>query len=211
MTQDWSQDIVERVGGEVRRLRGASVPPLSAQALADRTSALGHPISRAVISDLETGRRKGLDVSDLLALSAALRVAPAQLLFPKLPRGVVQALPGLDQESHDALRWFGGETGLLVEHSEWRDESTGNKVSVRTREGFDEGLNRIGVTREWLRAIAAMRSARVQLQRALRDNESADQIDALEFIYENARAQADELADRMRALGLEVGEGHPRA
>ncbi|GGG27564.1 hypothetical protein GCM10007304_46730 [Rhodococcoides trifolii] len=210
MTQDWSQGAVDRVGAEVRRLRTSSRPTLSAQALSDRTTELGHPISRAVISDLETGRRRGLDVSDLLILAAALRVAPAQLLFPDLPRGRFDVLPGVEQEAHDAVRWFGGEVGLLMESDGWSDDSD-NAVQMVARQEFDPELDRIALMREWLRAVTSMRSARMLLQKALTDNESQEQIAALEFVYENALAQSTTLTERMRELGMEVGNGHARA
>jgi transcriptional regulator with XRE-family HTH domain len=44
----------------------------SAQWLADETERLGYPISRAAIANYESGRKKGLDVAELLVLAAAL-------------------------------------------------------------------------------------------------------------------------------------------
>lgn len=211
MTQSWAQAIVDRAGAEVRRLRTSGAPPLSAQALSERTGELGHPISRAVISDLETGRRKGLDVADLLVLAAALDVAPAQLLFPDLPRGTADVLPGVPQESHDAVRWIGGESGLLMlEDSGWSDEATGQTVQVFVRRQFDSRRDRMTLTHEWRRSITAMRSARKQLQRAHENNESPDQIEALEVIYENALKRTAAHRDTMAELGMTVGDGLPR-
>ncbi|WP_156380618.1 MULTISPECIES: XRE family transcriptional regulator [unclassified Rhodococcus (in: high G+C Gram-positive bacteria)] len=211
MTQSWAQAIVDRTGAEVRRLRTSATPPMSGQALSDRTAELGHHISRAVISDLETGRRRGLDVADLLTLAAALDVAPAQLLFPDLPRGTVDVLPGVSQESHDAVRWVGGESGLLMlEDSGWSDEATGQPVPVFVRRQFDARRDRTTLTHEWHRSITAMRSARKQLQRALENNDSPDQIEALEIIYENALKQTAAHRDTMAGLGMTVGDGLPR-
>lgn len=210
MTQEWSQQIVDRVGREVRRIRGAARPALSAQALSDRTAELGHPISRAVISDLETGRRRGLDVADLMVLAAALRVAPVQLLFPDLPRGTVSVLPDLDQESHDAVRWFGGEAGLLTPSESWTD-GRGEPTRVWTRTQLDSHVDRVTLTRAWLKAIASMRSARTQIRSGVLANETPEQLEALEILYDSARERVAALAEVLTADGLIVGEDHPRA
>lgn len=51
-------------------------------------------------------------MTDLLALAAALEVPPLQLLFPDLPFGEVEALPGVVERSVDAALWAGGWRGL---------------------------------------------------------------------------------------------------
>ena len=81
----------------------------SAQWLADETERLGYPISRAAIANYESGRKKGLDVAELLVLAAALRIPPLTLLFPQLPDGPVELLPGVETTSWDAAAWFSGE------------------------------------------------------------------------------------------------------
>ncbi|MBY6366963.1 XRE family transcriptional regulator [Rhodococcus corynebacterioides] len=209
MTQEWTQQLVDRVGREVRRARTASSPPLSGQALSDRTAELGHPISRAVISDLETGRRRGLDVADLIVLAAALRISPVQLLFPELPRGSVDVLPGRPHESHDAVRWFAGETGLFASSGDW-ETGTGESAKVWTREELAPEIDRITVTRQWLRAIASMRGAQSQITRALASEEPREQISTLEDLYDDARDRAEKLVRQMTELGMDVREGDPR-
>lgn len=210
MTQAWSQQIVDRVGKEVRRARTSATPPLSGQALSDRTAELGHPISRAVISDLETGRRRGLDVADLIVLAAALHIAPVQLLFPDLPRGSVDVLPGRPHESHDAVRWFAGESGLFESSPGWQTDD-GETVSVWRRQDFASELDRVTLTRQWLKAIHSMRSARTFVRSAISARETPDQLEALEEIYDEARERAHRLSQRMSDLGLDPGEEHPRA
>jgi transcriptional regulator with XRE-family HTH domain len=81
----------------------------SAQWLADETERLGYPISRAAIANYESGRKKGLDVAELLVLAAALRIPPLTILFPDLPDGPVEPLPGVPTSSWDAAAWFSGE------------------------------------------------------------------------------------------------------
>ncbi|ORJ52569.1 hypothetical protein [Mycobacterium simiae] len=84
----------------------------SAQWLADETERLGHPISRAAIANYESGRKKGLDVAELLVLAAALRIPPLAILFPEVPDGPVELLPGVQTTNWDAAAWFSGEGGF---------------------------------------------------------------------------------------------------
>ena len=105
MAQDWSEDFHRRTASAIKSARGSR----SAQWLADQTEQLGYPISRAAIANYESGRKKGLDVAELLVLAAALRLPPLALLFPQLPDGPVEVLPGLTTTCWDAAAWFSGE------------------------------------------------------------------------------------------------------
>ena len=81
----------------------------SAQDIADRTEELGCPVTRSVIANFENGRKKSLDVCELMILAAAVGVPPVALLFPTLPDGPVEALPGQEIKAIAALRWFTAE------------------------------------------------------------------------------------------------------
>jgi transcriptional regulator with XRE-family HTH domain len=105
MTQDWVEDLHRRIAAAIKAARGNR----PAQWLADETKRLGYPISRAAIANYESGRKKGLDVAELLVLAAALRIPPLTLLFPQLPDGTVELLPGTGTTSWDAAAWFSGE------------------------------------------------------------------------------------------------------
>ena len=94
-----------RIAGAIKSARANR----SAQWLADETARLGYPISRAAIANYESGRKKSLDVAELMVLAAALRIPPLTLLFPQLPDGVVEVLPGVETTSWDAAAWFSGE------------------------------------------------------------------------------------------------------
>lgn len=74
--------------------------------VASRTR-VGKPLTRAVISDLETGRKKTLDISELLTIAAALEVSPLSLLVPNV-LGEVEVLPGMSLRGIDALAWYLG-------------------------------------------------------------------------------------------------------
>ncbi|KQR85194.1 helix-turn-helix domain-containing protein [Microbacterium sp. Leaf179] len=68
-------EIVETVGERIKRYR--QMNKMSAQKLADATG-----LTRSIIANIESGRRSDLLFSELIALSEALRVAPAAIVFP---------------------------------------------------------------------------------------------------------------------------------
>lgn len=105
MTQGWAEDLHTRVAVAIKRARGGR----SAQWLADETERLGYPISRAAIANYESGRKKGLELAELVVLAAALRVPPVALIYPDLPQGVIEVLPGEPVTSWEAATWFSGE------------------------------------------------------------------------------------------------------
>lgn len=104
----WEKALTKRVGSEVKRLRDQP-PKRSAQWLSDRTEELGMKISRARIADVEgTNRGGAIKVSELLVLARALEVSPGQLLFPDLPDGQVEVIPGVVAPSLQAVSWIYG-------------------------------------------------------------------------------------------------------
>lgn len=206
MTQQWSESIVARVGREVRRLRGKGHAGLSAAALADRTASLGHPISRAVIADLEIGRKKSLDVAELLVLAYALEVSPAQLVYPDLPKGEVEVLPQRSVESHEALQWFSGVSALFTPAQPWTDHE-GHPVPVATREEFAADRDRVSLTREWLLALRSMRAAQSQLRGALFRRALVDDVETLQYVLETAEERAQSAFRKMISAGMPAGDG----
>lgn len=104
-SEHWRRGVYERIASAVRDARGSR----SAQDIADATAVLGCPITRSQISNFETGRRQSFDVTELLILAAALGVPPAVLIYPDLPAGHVETLPGVTMLSIEAYHWFTGE------------------------------------------------------------------------------------------------------
>jgi len=105
MTQrSWAEDTTHRIAATVKALRGKR----STQWLADRTAELGHPISRTAISNLEVGRKRGVDVPELIVLARALGVPPLLLLYPAMSAGEVEVLPGHRTSSWAAAQWVAG-------------------------------------------------------------------------------------------------------
>jgi transcriptional regulator with XRE-family HTH domain len=105
MTQDWAEGLHQRIAAAIKAARGSR----PAQWLADETVRLGYPISRAAIANYESGRKKGLDIAELLVIAAALRIPPVALLFPQLPDGPVEVVPGTYTTCWDATTWLSGE------------------------------------------------------------------------------------------------------
>lgn len=89
---------------EARRRRG-----LSAHELSDKTRALGFPVSRSQIANYESGRRRSLDVAELLVLACALDVPALSLLFPDDPDKMVEFVPGKTMTTSGAVAEFTGD------------------------------------------------------------------------------------------------------
>lgn len=105
----WELELSRRVGAAVQRLR--TELGLTAVQLSERTRGLGYPISRVAITKIENNSRTGkLDVAEWITLAYALDVAPGALLYPDLPDGRVEVLPGWVLPSWVALLSLDGET-----------------------------------------------------------------------------------------------------
>lgn len=105
----WASNRAADFGSAVKawRKRGR----LSASALTERTKELGYPITRGTIARIEGNHRAGkVDVAELLVLSSALGAAPLDLLYPNLPNGEVERLPGQEMASWEAVQHFTGES-----------------------------------------------------------------------------------------------------
>jgi len=134
MTQSqWGDETIQRIAKTIRLARGDR----SVQWVADRTAELGHPLSRSAISNLEVGRKSGVDITELIVLARALEVAPLMLLYPDLMDGPVEITPGQVVTTLHAHKWFAGEwvpnpeplpskpepgdeDSRLPEHENWR-------------------------------------------------------------------------------------------
>lgn len=111
---EWATAVAKRIGAEVKRLRGNG---RSAQWLSERCAELGYPIGRATISEIEVGRRKTISVPELIVLAEALGVPPVQVLYPGLPDGDTEYLPGQHVSAIEAVLKFSEQddlTGLVA-------------------------------------------------------------------------------------------------
>lgn len=101
----WEADHAATIGKKVRDLRGKH----SAAWLSEETEKLGLKLTRQTITDLENGRRRYVTTAELVVLAVALGVPAVALLYPDLPDGKVEVLPGQHVSSTVALLRFTGE------------------------------------------------------------------------------------------------------
>jgi transcriptional regulator with XRE-family HTH domain len=101
----WHIATAERIGRAVAKSRKDL--GMTAQQLAERCKDLGAPIHRTTITKIENGRAR-FDVGELLILAAALHVPPVVLLYPDLPDGDVEIIPGRPANSWTAYLWAAG-------------------------------------------------------------------------------------------------------
>jgi transcriptional regulator with XRE-family HTH domain len=102
----WHARTAKRIGEAVARRR--KYLGMTAQQLSERCAELQVPIHRTTITKIENGRPR-FDLGELIVLSAALDVAPVALIYPHLPDGEVDRLPGDSATSAGASWWFTGE------------------------------------------------------------------------------------------------------
>lgn len=76
---------------------------MSGAALADATDGL---ITRDTIANLESGRKRVIDIAELIVLAKALDVAPVSLVYPRT--NDVEQSPGVVTSGLDATLWFAG-------------------------------------------------------------------------------------------------------
>lgn len=103
MTQ-WSEETHVRIAVAIKAARGRR----SAQWLADRTAELGYPITRAQIANYESGRKRSLDIAELIVLAAALDTSPVMLVYPGPYDSEVEVVPGCNLREIHAAEWFSG-------------------------------------------------------------------------------------------------------
>jgi transcriptional regulator with XRE-family HTH domain len=149
----WEADMHARIAEAIKKHRAGR----SAQDIADRTAELGYPISRAQIANYESGRKKNLDIAELLILAAALDVPPLVLLYPDLPAGEVEIIPGRVGTSWAAYLWA---TGVAPSFLNPGTPSNGEQLvnAVRERHELMAELARLHVEKSAARDDISKRS-----------------------------------------------------
>lgn len=144
MTLDgWQERVTRTVAREIRRHRDRH--KMSAQQLADRTAELGMPIPRAVLANLESGRRDVVTVAEVLVLAAALRVAPAELFCPVGFDEEIELLPGRLVDPLSGSKWVNGELALDLNGPElgFQVPPAGEESNARLAEQHAELLEQV--------------------------------------------------------------------
>lgn len=97
----WSDRLRAHIAGAVRAARDQR--GMSLNGLADAT---GGVVTRDTIANLESGRKRVLDIAELIVLAEALDVAPVSLLYARTNE--VEQSPGVVTSGLDATLWFAG-------------------------------------------------------------------------------------------------------
>lgn len=102
----WAREVSARMGRNVREFRAER--KLSAQKLSDATAALGFPIPRSTIANMEAGRKDAISVQEASVLAEALRVPISALLYSPLhPGETVRPVPTEEMPSYAAFNTVG--------------------------------------------------------------------------------------------------------
>lgn len=211
MTQPapWSARLTRQVAGEIKRWR--DVRGLSAQQLADACDAIGHPVPRSVIANLENGRRESITVAELLVLAQALAVPAVQLVVPIGSTEEVEILPGRSVSAEDAMLWFTGWRDLFKAESTARAGHGREDSATGLHEWYESGYDDAGypvhryaehrqLVDEWAKAVD---KARKRLPEAAAANSPAFR-DEVAHLRESVERVLRNIRDDMRRRGLTV-------
>ena len=103
----WQEQTNDRIRHAFIRYRQAA--NLRVQDVADRTTKIGLPMTRDVLTNFERGRKRALDIPELIVLATALEVEPISLIFPGIDTNAeVEYLPEDLQKTWSALSLFAG-------------------------------------------------------------------------------------------------------
>lgn len=197
VSKNWADGVAATIGRAVRAQRGKR----SGQWLANRTHELGMPIPRTTISELETGRRKTVSVSELLVLAKALEVPPALLLFPLMPDGDVEVLPDTWATSERAAEWLVGQARLETMNG---DVAGGASMAVREPSGGEILMSEVWRRAREVPAGDAIRELWAKLRLRLEHSAGgANDEEAIMYgrLARDARQKRSEANARIRAAG----------
>jgi hypothetical protein len=204
MSDTWPDEMTTRIAAEIKRLRGDR----SGQWLSDRTAELGHRVSRSTISEIETGRRKSITVADLILLAWALRVPPIRLLYPKLPDGPVEVVPGRSEPSIRAATWFSGEEPFISYIGAKADAADPDEWDRKRQElnEITEGAQVVQLSRERI-TLESKIDTLVKLVARLRSSDDPSHADSFVSEVERAQDQLMAVNDRLRQVKGAVVSG----
>jgi transcriptional regulator with XRE-family HTH domain len=206
-------DLVTAIAAEVRRHRVER--GMSAQQLSDACAELGLPIARAVLANLESGRRGTVSVPELFVLAKALGVPPLMLLFPVGRSEFMEVLPGREMDTWAAAKWFTGEGPFLSREDDghWYVETSHEGDPANAWEDRAEALYlrraQDDLFEEWSRARSRWETARFQRDNALSDaarEAHRGEADARADVLHGLEQRLRKLRSDMRARGLDPGK-----
>lgn len=200
--EEWAARYTRSVAAEIRRHRKAR--GWSAQKLADQCQALGLPIPRYTISDLENGRRTALGVAELAVIGYALGVPPLLLMYPAGYEEETEVLPGVTRPPFRCARWFAGETPFPGDDDE--DYLASISTDWLDASGSPLGLYRANERVLLEEAETLRRAGQMELQVAVTNGPEpspfATAAAALRQAAESYRAAREGLRRKAEQLGL---------
>jgi hypothetical protein len=186
MPRNWAEEQALRVAVAVFELR--SKRGRSAQWLADRTKELGHEVSRSVIADLETGRRRYVTTAEVAMLARALNTSPVALEYLIRPGDgdlSIEMTPGVNARLIDAAQWFSGLADAYEAQLIWVTENAAeynqNLETLRTWREFWELDRRRSAL---FQRLWDSRAGKIELS----DAERTETIDAMADLERRAKA-----------------------
>jgi len=192
---DWAERLIKVVAEQIKTYRDRR--GISAQRLADICKDdFGLPITRGVITNLETGRRPTLNIHELLVLAKVLQVAPIQLLFPIGHSDEVEILPGQVVNTWDAVQWFTGDAPLIRRNDE------GNQLPLDSEDlaALHRGDSAVPLFREHDRQINQRHAALLSAVAARRAAAKAQSDGQREIQTMRAESEERQVRDIERSL-----------
>jgi transcriptional regulator with XRE-family HTH domain len=175
----------------IRKRRGLTV-----RALSERLAELGVPLLPSGVTKIETGQRR-VDVGDLLALAAALNVAPARLLLPdSYGDDEVAVTPRTRVPTWLAWSWAEGHEPLADDPSAEQEQAYEQERPADLRAADQAPVSR------------AARALGISVRRLAR--EAASPTGDVERRIENARRNLARVAAEIDALEDELQDGGAR-
>lgn len=160
--------------------------------VSNATENLGCRVTKALITDMEIGRRKCVAVHEISVLAAALGVTPAVLLtWGDMPDAEVEMLPGRRARAEIVAGWWGGE-------QLWALASAGRDLPRDQRTG------------ELMQLTKSRRDTKKLLLRArLRNLDDTTPID--QRLVAELRDQLEAIETRIREIGGVIDGGADEA
>ncbi|MDZ7917600.1 MAG: helix-turn-helix transcriptional regulator [Rhodococcus sp. (in: high G+C Gram-positive bacteria)] len=143
-------------------------------------------VSKGVIMNLESTKdrvRAAPSIATLIRIAYTLRIPPVLLIYPDMPDGEVEVIPGLTASSIEAAQWFSGESTLGGVDSD-------DRLEFFTMKGLDlmrfsrERQNSDGVLLAALRAL---------------DELGGELAPSQQLMLDTARTKLADLEDRIRS------------
>ncbi|WP_143545712.1 helix-turn-helix domain-containing protein [Rhodococcus sp. 14-2470-1a] len=215
----WQMEISANAAAGLRYWR-QDVRGITAATLARRCSELGFPVTRVAISKIENNSRQGkLEVSELIVLARALRIAPVQLLYPHIPDGRVEYLPHSVVRETVALDWFVGRGKMHLDAHDQKlleiaqrsspDELSENRRKLDENREYDEAVLRVQILDELgtLEQEAAQAFIRLRHPSLAGDSEQAVKArDAIGQRLTKVMADIDGVLYDLKSLGMVVND-----